>query len=315
MRLVVSSPAQSFWRVLCALRNWLAEFRIAGFRAITPQVGAVAPTGDLGVRIAGPYRSWLSLPLLTALAASVSIVLLVTDVLFGGGRTASPALAAAPSAQSPKVTTQPITVADTSIGQAAENASSNNQASFSLPSGTSFVPEFLLDGAMEPAAGPENLDDTDQQVATAEVATSLPAVPEAPPGLEDIAIELKRRRAEILELEANLALREAAVRAAEADLESELQRLEAFRDEIEGLIGEADAAEEARLDQLVKMYESMRSKNAAAIFDRLDLSVILAVGKRMREAKMAAILAAMDPNRAQVVTTEMARERTLPQLD
>ena len=149
------------------------------------------------------------------------------------------------------------------------------------------------------------------------VTTSHPLVeiPDALPGLDDVARTLQRRRAEILELEARLALREAAVRAAEADVVAQIERLEAFQLELEALVGAAAAEEEERLQQLVKMYESMRAKSAAAIFNQLELPVILAVAKRMREARMAAILAAMDPSRARVVTTELARERELPRLN
>ena len=96
---------------------------------------------------------------------------------------------------------------------------------------------------------------------------------------------------------------------------AQIERLEAFQLELEALVGAAEAEEEERLQQLVKMYESMRAKSAAAIFDQLELSVILAVAKRMREARMAAILAAMNPSRARVVTTELARERELPHLN
>jgi flagellar motility protein MotE (MotC chaperone) len=156
----------------------------------------------------------------------------------------------------------------------------------------------------EPAAGP----------ATPTGRRTLPEVPDVPAELDDIARELQRRRAEVLELEAGLALREAAVRAAETDLKAQVDRLEAFKRELEALVGEAEAEEEERLQQLVRMYESMRAKSAAAIFDRLELPVILAVAKRMREARMAAILAAMDPARARVVTSELAQERGLPRL-
>ena len=140
-------------------------------------------------------------------------------------------------------------------------------------------------------------------------------MPEVPPELDDIARELQRRRAEVLELEAGLALREAALRAAEADLSAEIDRLEAFQRQLEALVGEAEEEEEERLQQLVKMYESMRAKSAAAIFDRLEMPVILAVAKRMREARMAAILAAMNPDRARIVTSELARERELPRMN
>lgn len=180
-------------------------------------------------------------------------------------------------------------------------------------------PTFLPAFAPEPSAGPKtSLEDvgsdadTSQQGATSH---TLLEIPDTPPSLDDVARALQQRRAEVLELEARLALREAAVRAAEADVMAQIERLEAFQLELEALVGAAEAEEEERLQQLVKMYESMRAKSAAAIFDQLELPVILAVAKRMREARMAAILAAMNPNRARVVTTELARERELPHLN
>ncbi len=178
-----------------------------------------------------------------------------------------------------------------------------------------FLPFF----GPEPAAGPpaDLEDDGLSQPDMPPSATSSPLVqiPETPLGLDDVARTLLQRRAEILELEARLALREAAVRAAEADVKVQLERLESFRLELEGVVGAAEVEEEERLQQLVKMYESMRAKSAAAIFDQLELPVILAVAKRMREARMAAILAAMNPSRARIVTTELARERELPRME
>lgn len=223
----------------------------------------------------GPAK-WLSMPLATAAVASLAMALLVMDI----------------------IPTQAITVeadADPTIEPPVE---ASHQAA--LP---------------EPAAGPAAEDADDALQTRQQRSTSLPEIPDVPPSLDDVARELQRRRQEILELEAALALREAAVRAAEADLVAELERLEAFQRSLESLVGQAEAEEAERLAQLVKMYESMRAKSAAAIFDRLEMSVILAVAKRMREAKMAAILAAMDPNRARLVTTELAREQTLPQLE
>ena len=185
------------------------------------------------------------------------------------------------------------------VGPAVAVVGSDPPLSAALP-----LPD-LVASLPEPAAGP----------AAPTGRRALPEIPEVPAELDDIARELQRRRAEVLELEAALALREAAVRAAETDLETQVDRLEAFKSQLEALVGEAEAEEEERLQQLVRMYESMRAKSAAAIFDRLELPVILAVAKRMREARMAAILAAMDPARARVVTSELAQERGLPRLE
>jgi hypothetical protein len=194
-----------------------------------------------------------------------------------------------------------------------------DEAASTIASVDPLSPAFLPVFAPEPSAGPNAVpDEVGSDVDTSHHSGTSPQVlkiPDTPPGLDDVARTLQRRRAEILELEARLALREAAVRAAEADVMAQIERLEAFQLELEALVGAAEAEEEERLQQLVKMYESMRAKSAAAIFDQLELSVILAVAKRMREARMAAILAAMNPSRARVVTTELARERELPHLN
>ena len=72
-----------------------------------------------------------------------------------------------------------------------------------------------------------------------------------------------------------------------------------------------DAAEEAKLTSLVKIYETMKPKAAAEIFDRLEMSVLIRVVERMREAKSADVLARMDPVRARQVTAELARRTRL----
>ena len=231
----------------------------------------------------GRQRQWVSPPLATAVVAGIAAVLLLVDVLRGN--------------EPPDGANEAAVVADPPA-----------------LAPTAAPPFHLAELIPEPAAGPEMPEPRAEEQRPAGRRT-LPEVPEVPAELDDIARELQRRRAEVLELEAGLALREAAVRAAETDLKAQVDRLEAFKRELEALVGEAEAEEEERLQQLVRMYESMRAKSAAAIFDRLELPVILAVAKRMREARMAAILAAMDPARARVVTSELAQERGLPRLE
>ena len=77
------------------------------------------------------------------------------------------------------------------------------------------------------------------------------------------------------------------------------------------MVGAHDAAEEARLASLVKIYETMKPKAAAEIFDRLEMPVLIAVVERMREAKSADVLARMDPVKAKQVTSELARRSEL----
>lgn len=62
----------------------------------------------------------------------------------------------------------------------------------------------------------------------------------------------------------------------------------------------------------MRVYEAMRPRDAAAILDELEMPVLLQVIDRMREAKAAPILAAMRPDRARAVTSELSRLRSRP---
>ncbi len=67
--------------------------------------------------------------------------------------------------------------------------------------------------------------------------------------------------------------------------------------------------EDARLRSLVRIYEAMKPKEAAQILQRLDMDVLLGVVERMKDAKVAPILANMDPERAQTITALLADRR------
>jgi len=56
----------------------------------------------------------------------------------------------------------------------------------------------------------------------------------------------------------------------------------------------------------------MKPKDAARIFEELDMEVLLEVVERMKERKTAPILAQMNPQRAKTVTLELAQRRELP---
>jgi flagellar motility protein MotE (MotC chaperone) len=82
---------------------------------------------------------------------------------------------------------------------------------------------------------------------------------------------------------------------------------------IGGLIRQHDEQSEAQLKSLVKVYENMKPKDAARIFEELEMTVLLDVVERMKESKIAPILASMDPAKAKAVTVELATRRKLPE--
>ena len=140
-------------------------------------------------------------------------------------------------------------------------------------------------------------------------------------GSEDLTAEevallqrLSERRDALENREQALTQREALLRVAEQRIDEKIEELTALRTQIEGLMGLADEEQEEHLVSLVNIYETMRPTDAAAIFNGLDMDVLIDVLQRMREQKSAPILAAMEPERARMVTSELVMRRDLPEL-
>ena len=125
-----------------------------------------------------------------------------------------------------------------------------------------------------------------------------------------LLLELRQRREELDAREKTLAAREAVLAAAERKLSARVDELQALQSRLEGMESARKSRDEANWRGLVKLYESMKPRDAALIFNELDMQVLLQVVDRMKEAKAAAVMAAMQPDKAREVTTELARMRT-----
>ena len=143
--------------------------------------------------------------------------------------------------------------------------------------------------------------------------TAAPTPPAADQLAERAVLEaLRARRADIEAREAALAQREILIAAAERRLADRLNELGALRQRLEAESRQRDERTEQGWRQMVRLYEGMRPRDAAGIFDELDMQVLIQVVDRMREARAAPVLAAMRPERARLVTTELARHRSRP---
>jgi flagellar motility protein MotE (MotC chaperone) len=166
--------------------------------------------------------------------------------------------------------------------------------------------------AMAQAPVPAATPGASQGPPAAGALTPAPAPP--PPSPEALAERavleaLRARRAEIEARERAAEQRETMLAAAERRLTARVEELTALQGRLETLERERGQREEAGLRGLVKLYEGMRPRDAAQIFDELDMPVLAAIVDRMREAKAAPVLGAMRPDRARALTAELARLR------
>jgi len=131
----------------------------------------------------------------------------------------------------------------------------------------------------------------------------------------DILQKLADRRTELDRRSRHLDTREKLLQATENRIESKIVDLKQIQDTISKLLKKHDQEKEAKMQSVVKIYEKMKPKDAARIFEELELPILLDVVERMREAKTASIIARMTPRKAKTVTAALAHRRALPKLD
>jgi flagellar motility protein MotE (MotC chaperone) len=131
---------------------------------------------------------------------------------------------------------------------------------------------------------------------------------------KEVYEDLLQRRQQIEEKEKALGQREALVEAAQKELDKKYQELTSLRNEIQDLLSKQSEEEKARIASLVKIYEGMKPKDAARIFNTLDMDILIDVVSRMSERKSSPIIASMEADRARALTTLLAEQKKLPEL-
>ena len=122
-----------------------------------------------------------------------------------------------------------------------------------------------------------------------------------------------------------------AVAKEQERLDQEKKRLETFKEEIDEKLGKLEALKQqidadfarmeqkkteqekkkeaafnAKMDRLVKVYSGMKPKKAAAIVDKMELEVAKQIFSRMRETSAAQILAFVDSEKAAKISERIA---------
>ncbi|MFN3523244.1 MAG: MotE family protein [Phenylobacterium sp.] len=121
---------------------------------------------------------------------------------------------------------------------------------------------------------------------------------------------LGARRGVLDKREQDLDVQLALLAAAEAKLDAKVKTLNGLKTDIQGLLAQADAREEAELARMVKVYESMKPKDAAARIAVLDDAVRLPIAAKMKERALSAVLAAMPADEAKKLTESLAKRYT-----
>jgi flagellar motility protein MotE (MotC chaperone) len=120
---------------------------------------------------------------------------------------------------------------------------------------------------------------------------------------------LERLQARRQELEARareIDIRESLLKAAEKRIESKVEEMKAVESRISTATEVKNEAEAARFKGIITMYESMKPKDAAKVFDRLEMPVLIEIATQIAPRKMSDILGQMQTEAAERLTVEMA---------
>jgi flagellar motility protein MotE (MotC chaperone) len=137
--------------------------------------------------------------------------------------------------------------------------------------------------------------------------------PALPSGAERVILERLQQRREELDARAReLDIRENLIKAAEQRIDAHLAEVKEVESRIKVETDAKDQAEIARFKNLVTMYENMKARDAAKIFDRLDMDVLIKVASQINPRSMADIMAQMTPDVADRLTVELASKAQGP---
>lgn len=138
--------------------------------------------------------------------------------------------------------------------------------------------------------------------------TTIVAQSPAPSASERAVLErLQERRQELDSRARELDIRESLLKAHEQRIEAKVEELKGVENRIAVATHQKDEADAQRFKSIVTMYENMKPKDAAKIFDRLDMTVLIDVASHMKPQKMSDVLAQMQPDSAEKLTVELAR--------
>jgi flagellar motility protein MotE (MotC chaperone) len=126
------------------------------------------------------------------------------------------------------------------------------------------------------------------------------------PAEQAILERLQERRNELDARARELEMRESLIKAAEKRLEGRVAELKELEARINNAVQTKEEGEAARFKNLVTMYENMKAKEAAKIFDRLDTRVLFEVATQITPRRMSDILAQMSPEAAERLTLALA---------
>ncbi len=132
--------------------------------------------------------------------------------------------------------------------------------------------------------------------------------------LQVLLTELLRREVELNQRESMIVDREHALDIADQAIETRLAMLQEAEESLRETVAIAETAAESDLTQLTDVYQSMKPKDAAALFETMDAVFAAGFLSRMPAEAAANVMAGLSPEAAYGISVIMAgRNARAPQ--
>lgn len=189
------------------------------------------------------------------------------------------------------------------------------QPQASTPASSNAKPTQTAEAPATDKADPAGGDKAGADKSTGDKAPGRPAMKDPlllSPAEIEVLQQLSARRTQIDQRASELDQQQVVLQATEKRIDEKIAKLATLQKSIQVSVDKENAADDARTQSLVKIYEAMKPSDAAQILSQMDMPILLQMVSHMKEAKTAPILAAMDPAKAEAITTAMAQRQNPP---
>ena len=131
---------------------------------------------------------------------------------------------------------------------------------------------------------------------------------------KELLEQMAARRTELDEWKKDLDLRASLIEASSHTLDDKITKLEKLQVVTQKLLDSYKVEDNKKIKSMVKVYENMKPKDAATVFNQLDMPILLEIVEQMNERRLSAILAKMDSAKAKDLTETIIKNRELAKM-
>lgn len=125
-------------------------------------------------------------------------------------------------------------------------------------------------------------------------------------GLHKMLISLQKREADLAEKEQQMRARMGVLKRVDEDISQKLIEMQRAEERLRATLAISDTAAEDDIERLTQVYENMKPKDAAALFEEMDANFAAGFLGRMRPDAAAAIMAGLSSEAANLYSVILA---------